>query len=154
MSSSSSPLLCLIRNILLIALLFLQHTASFCPSKCQCNGEHNLRVSCINAGFEVVPIQLNPDVKYINLTLNQIADVHFTLAFYTQLEVLDLSRNKIESLGSRNFDSQQQLRTVNLSRNALTVLPKDAFRGLRNLLLLDLSFNQIARIHQSAMLDL
>lgn len=151
---SSSPFHCIIRNLLLVCVLFFQRSTSFCPSKCQCNGEHNLRVACINAGLEVVPIQLNPDVKYINLTLNQIQNVHFTLQFYTQLEVLDLSQNKIDSLGSRHFEAQNQLQTLNLSRNSIVNLSKDAFRGLRNLLLLDLSYNQIATIHQSAMFDL
>lgn len=142
------------RNLLLICILFFQRTNSFCPSKCQCNVDHNLRVSCINAGLEVVPIQLNPDIKYINLTLNQILNVHFTLQFYTQLEVLDLSKNKIDDLGSRNFEAQNQLKTVNLSRNSITHLKKDAFRGLKSLLLLDLSYNQITTVHFTAMHDL
>lgn len=142
------------RSLLLICILFFQRTNSFCPSKCQCNVDHNLRVSCINAGLEVVPIQLNPDIKYINLTLNQILNVHFTLQFYTQLEELDLSKNKIDDLGSRNFEAQNQLKTVNLSRNSITHLKKDAFRGLKSLLLLDLSYNQITTIHLTALHDL
>lgn len=141
-------------NILILLLMSTEIANGFCPSKCSCSGDHNLRASCINAGLEVVPIQLNPDVKYINLTTNKIQNVHFTLAFYTKLEILDLSRNKLDSLGSKNFESQEILQTLNLSNNLLTNLSKDAFKGLKNIFVLDLSYNKIEMIYSNALLDL
>lgn len=142
--------------MLVLCILIAMHrsTMGFCPAKCTCNDDHNLRVSCINAGLAEVPIQLNPDAKYINLTINKISNVHYSLQFYTKVEVLDLSRNRIESIGSKNFDALNKLRTLNLSRNALAHLKRDAFRGLKGLLLLDISHNCITEVHPTAMASL
>ncbi|XP_034111055.1 nyctalopin [Drosophila albomicans] len=155
-SSSSSPLLL---HILLLLLLLLLHSPSstnaFCPSKCQClGGDANSRALCVDAALEDVPIQLNPETKYINLTLNRIRNLEFTLPFYMKLEVLDLSQNIIETLGSKNFEYQTELRTLNLSRNLVSALHKHAFKGLTNLLLLDLSYNRIETVHPTALGDL
>lgn len=145
----------IVRNLLMICIICIQRSAlGFCPAKCACNGDHNLRVSCINASLADVPIQLNPEAKYINLTINQITKLNFALQFYTQVEVLDLSRNRITELGTKNFDGLNQLRTLNLSRNALEHLHKDAFYGLKGLLLLDLSHNKITQVHPAAMTHL
>lgn len=147
----------IIFNSIILCILFIQYPGDvmgFCPAKCSCNGEHNLRVSCINASLQEVPIQLNPEAKYINLTINQIANVHYTLQFYTQVEIIDLSRNQISTVGSKNFDALNQLKTLNLSQNLLEHLPKDAFNGLDKLKLLDLSKNKIARVHITAMVSL
>uniref|UniRef100_A0A182QKQ2 LRRCT domain-containing protein n=1 Tax=Anopheles farauti TaxID=69004 RepID=A0A182QKQ2_9DIPT len=128
----------------------LPTASGFCPSLCTCESDRNLRTSCINASLEVVPIQLNPDVRYLNLTANQITNVHFTLAFYYQLESLDLSHNRIDSLGSKNFESQEKLRVLNVTHNALQSLLKDSFRGLKRLELLRLGDNQLEQIHPTA----
>uniref|UniRef100_A0A182PK83 LRRCT domain-containing protein n=1 Tax=Anopheles epiroticus TaxID=199890 RepID=A0A182PK83_9DIPT len=138
----------------LVLLVFLQQVYTFCPSICTCEGDPNVRTWCIGAGLDVVPIQLNPDVRYINLTANRITNVHFTLTFYYKLEVLDLTGNRIEALGSRNFDTQQALRTLNLSDNAIVSIPKDAFRGLQRLQTLKLCGNRIDTIHPAAFHDL
>ncbi|XP_055593381.1 nyctalopin-like [Uranotaenia lowii] len=138
----------------LILLVFLRQVYSFCPSICTCKVDPNVRTWCIGAGLDVVPIQLNPDVRYINLTSNQITNVHFTLSFYHKLEALDLSFNRIESLGSRNFDTQENLRMLNLSDNAIVSVPKDSFKGLKRLQILKLCNNRIESIHSAAFHDL
>ncbi|XP_020800152.1 nyctalopin [Drosophila serrata] len=140
--------------LLLLVLLPLESLA-FCPSKCQClGGETNSRALCVDAALEDVPIQLNPETKYINLTLNRIRNLDYALPFYVKLEILDLSQNIIETLGSKNFEYQSELRTLNLSRNLVSSLHKHAFKGLTNLLLLDLSFNRIETVHPTALSDL
>uniref|UniRef100_A0A6B2E8Q6 Putative extracellular matrix protein slit n=1 Tax=Phlebotomus kandelakii TaxID=1109342 RepID=A0A6B2E8Q6_9DIPT len=139
----------------ILSFVVLLHTSfGFCPSKCTCDGEKNLRASCAEAGLEVVPIQLNPDVKSINLAMNLISSVHYTLSFYTKLEALDLSQNRIESLGGKNFEYQNDLQELDLSRNLVSTLGKDAFRGLKRLRGLNLSSNFIEGIHSGAMVDL
>ncbi|KFB44836.1 tartan [Anopheles sinensis] len=138
----------------LVLLVFLQQVYTFCPSICTCEGDPNVRTWCIGVGLDVVPIQLNPDVRFINLTANQITHVHFTLTFYYKLEVLDLSMNRIEALGSRNFDTQANLRTLNLSENAIATIPKDAFRGLKRLQVLKLCRNRIETVNSAAFHDL
>uniref|UniRef100_A0A182MRL9 LRRCT domain-containing protein n=1 Tax=Anopheles culicifacies TaxID=139723 RepID=A0A182MRL9_9DIPT len=144
----------IIYSTTLVLLVFLQQVYTFCPSICTCEGDPNVRTWCIGAGLDVVPIQLNPDVRYINLTANRITNVHFTLTFYYKLEVLDLAGNRIEALGSRNFDTQQALRTLNLSDNAIASIPKDALRGLQRLQTLKLCGNRIETIHPAAFHDL
>uniref|UniRef100_A0A1I8PTR5 LRRCT domain-containing protein n=3 Tax=Stomoxys calcitrans TaxID=35570 RepID=A0A1I8PTR5_STOCA len=142
-------------SLLLILLSYHQHTQAFCPSKCQClGGDANSKAFCVNAALEDVPIQLNPETKYINLTLNKIRNIQFTLPFYMKLEILDLSRNIIETLGSKNFEYQTEMRTLNLSHNSVSSLQKDAFKGLRNLLVLDLGYNRIDVVDHTAMNDL
>uniref|UniRef100_A0A182QFJ8 LRRCT domain-containing protein n=1 Tax=Anopheles farauti TaxID=69004 RepID=A0A182QFJ8_9DIPT len=144
----------IIYSTTLVLLVFLQQVYTFCPSICTCEGDPYVRTWCIGAGLDVVPIQLNPDVRYINLTANRITNVHFTLTFYYKLEVLDLAANRIEALGSRNFDMQESLRTLNLSDNAIASIPKDAFRGLQRLQTLKLCGNRIESIHPAAFHDL
>ncbi|EDW10041.2 nyctalopin [Drosophila mojavensis] len=150
-TTATLPLLLL----LLLLLLLPGRIDAFCPSKCQClGGDANSRALCVDAALEDVPIQLNPETKYINLTLNRIRNLEFTLPFYMKLEVLDLSQNIIETLGSKNFEYQTELRTLNLSRNLVSALHKHAFKGLTNLLLLDLSYNRIETVHPTALGDL
>ncbi|XP_022230835.2 LOW QUALITY PROTEIN: leucine-rich repeats and immunoglobulin-like domains protein 1 [Drosophila obscura] len=141
--------------LLVVVLVLPQPIRAFCPSKCQClGGEANSRALCVDAALEDVPIQLNPETKYINLTLNRIRNLEFSLPFYMKLEILDLSQNIIETLGSKNFEYQSELRTLNLSSNLVSSLHKHAFKGLTNLLLLDLSYNRIETVHPTALSDL
>ncbi|XP_058462353.1 nyctalopin-like [Malaya genurostris] len=144
----------IIYSTTLILLVFLRQVYSFCPSICTCEVDPNARTWCIGAGLDVVPIQLNPDVRFINLTANHITNVHFTLSFYHKLEVLDISFNRIDTLGSRNFDTQENLRMLNLSDNAIVSIPKDAFKGLKRLQILKLCNNRIETIHPTAFHDL
>lgn len=130
----------LVKIILLLTLLV--KTDALCPSRCTCNDEM-LRASCEDAGLEVVPIQLNPNVRTISLRDNRIGDVHFTLAFYSNLRSLDVSRNRISSLGSKNFELQEKLVSLNVSGNQIANLSKFTFSGLKSLRMLDLSRNLI-----------
>ncbi|XP_065369320.1 uncharacterized protein Fili isoform X1 [Calliphora vicina] len=155
LSSCSIPWLHLSSLLIILLSYQTQFSQAFCPSKCQCLGsDANTKAYCVDAALEDVPIQLNPETKYINLTLNKIRNIEFTLPFYMKLEILDLSRNIIETLGSKNFEYQTEMRTLNLSHNSVSSLQKDAFKGLTNLLVLDLSFNRIDMVHASAMNDL
>lgn len=154
-SSCNLPWLHLSSLLLILLSHHTPHVVAFCPSKCQCLGsDANTKAFCVDAALEDVPIQLNPETKYINLTLNKIRNIEFTLPFYMKLEILDLSRNIIETLGSKNFEYQTEMRTLNLSHNSVSSLQKDAFKGLTNLLVLDLGYNRIDMVHPSAMNDL
>lgn len=124
-----------------------------CPARCRCNDDV-LRASCIAAGLEVVPIQLNPDVQHMDLSKNRITNVHFTLSFYSNLVSLDLSSNKIQTLGSGNFESQNKLKVLNLSNNKVEFLSKDSLKGLKNLTELDLSFNHLEELSVDSFHDL
>lgn len=135
-----------------LVLLLLSPARCICPSKCTCRDEA-LVASCVRAGLEVVPIQLNPDVELIDLKENRIGNVDYTLTFYTSLKKLDVSINKINSLKSHNFESQGKLISLNASYNQISSLGKDAFRGLKLLKQLDLSHNNISAVDSAAFRD-
>ncbi|KAK6619560.1 hypothetical protein RUM43_012317 [Polyplax serrata] len=141
-----SPL-CTSKILGLFIFLFLIASArAICPSKCVCN-DKLLKAVCENSNLEVVPIQLNPEIETLNLNNNRIGNVHMTFIFYTHLVDLDLSANKIKSLGSKNFEFQMNLVKLNVSHNAITDLHRDSFKGLIKLAVLDLSGNQIEEIN-------
>ncbi|KAI5750483.1 hypothetical protein M8J76_015956 [Diaphorina citri] len=125
---------------------------AICPSRCQCF-DQKLEASCTDAGLEVVPIQLNPEVQTIILRENRISNVHYTLSFYIELRSLDLSVNKINVLGSHNFEYQNKLLNLNISYNEISALSKDTFKGLKELKTLDLSYNKISVINKTAFRD-
>ncbi|XP_023946848.2 tsukushi [Bicyclus anynana] len=126
---------------------------TLCPPRCACDDAMRA-ASCANAGLEIVPIQLNPEATHINLTHNTIADLLYTFAFYTQLTILDISYNRVQDLGSKNFDNNMEMTHLNVSHNALKKLDKDTFVGLKRLLDLDLSNNDISTIHPQTFKDL
>lgn len=123
-----------------------------CPSRCQCS-DQKLEASCTDAGLEVVPIQFNPEVQTIILRDNRISNVHYTLSFYIELRTLDISVNKINVLGSHNFEYQNKLVHLNISYNEIAALSKDTFKGLKELKTLDLSYNKICVINKTAFRD-
>lgn len=126
---------------------------TLCPAKCACDDA--LRAaSCANASLEIVPIQLNPEATYINLTHNSITDLLYTFGFYTQLTVLDISYNKIVDLFDKNFENNIEMTQLNLTHNFLKRLDKDTFVGLKRLVDLDLSSNEIVDIHPQTFKDL
>ncbi|XP_022915061.1 chondroadherin-like [Onthophagus taurus] len=126
---------------------------AMCPSRCSCNDD-SLQASCVNMSLEVVPIQLNPEVKYINLSFNKINNILFTLSIYNNLVTLDLSSNKLQTLGTNNFESQRNLKHLNLSRNEIDDVLKDSFRGLRALKILDMSHNRLEQFTAHAFREL
>ncbi|KOB77071.1 putative tartan [Operophtera brumata] len=126
---------------------------TLCPAKCACDDA--LRAaSCANASLEIVPIQLNPEATYINLTHNSITDLLYTFGFYTQLTVLDISYNRIVDLFDKNFENNIEMTHLNLTSNFLKRLDKDTFVGLKGLIDLDLSSNELFDIHQQTFKDL
>ncbi|CAH1406344.1 unnamed protein product [Nezara viridula] len=135
-----------------LVLLLLAPARCICPSKCTCRDDA-LAASCVGAGLAVVPIQLNPDLEVIELQENRIANVDYTLTFYTSLRKLDVSNNKINSLKAHNFENQGKLLSLNASYNNITTLSKDAFKGLKLLRNLDLSHNNIMNVEPGSFHD-
>ena len=117
-------------------------SSGLCPSRCRCEDEY-LRASCSYAGLDVVPIQLNPEIRHLDLSGNRVASLHLTFGFYDNLESLDLSSNLIHTMGNENFALQQRLVTLNVSNNAIRNIAKKALKGLTSLRVLDLSNNNI-----------
>lgn len=119
---------------------------AFCPQGCVCN---TLRISCESAGLDVVPFQLNPEANTLTLRGNNILTLEYTVNFYQQLQQLDISQNRLQSLGSKNFDALARLASLNVSGNEISTFGKDAFKGLSALRVLDLSDNLIENLERN-----
>ncbi|KYN41760.1 Leucine-rich repeat and immunoglobulin-like domain-containing nogo receptor-interacting protein 1 [Trachymyrmex septentrionalis] len=123
--------------------------SGLCPARCRCDDE-SLRVSCAYAGLEVVPIQLNPEIRHLDLSNNRVTNVHLTFGFYGNLESLDLSSNLLHTLGLANFGMQQNLIALNISSNMIHTLARNALDGLTSLKELNLASNNISEISEQA----
>lgn len=139
-------------SYVVILIVIIKESSEFCPSKCTC--DLDFFVSCSNANLDVVPIQLNPTVKYINLTRNNISDINFTFIFYNKLQVLDLSHNQLDDISTNNFEPLESLLVLIMNNNNIKLLKSKAFAGLTELSELDLSTNRISFIHQNAFANL
>ncbi|XP_018027007.1 leucine-rich repeat-containing G-protein coupled receptor 5A-like isoform X2 [Hyalella azteca] len=96
---------------------------------------------------------LVPYLKSLNLHRNLLASLP-ELALCVELRLLDLSHNRINSLGENQFLGQKNLQDLLLQQNRITVLQDGAFNGLLHLQTLNLEFNQIAAIGPKAFLPL
>lgn len=139
----------------MVALIGSLGDGALCPAICRCE-EEALATYCTNATqqLEFVPIQLNPEVKKIDLSNNKITNLHFALSFYDKLVQLDLSGNKINTLGSSNFEHQKVLLHLNLSSNVIEKLGKDSLKGLKALTVLDMSYNRLEKLTSIAFREL
>ncbi|XP_054267693.1 leucine-rich repeat and immunoglobulin-like domain containing-NOGO receptor-interacting protein 4 [Macrosteles quadrilineatus] len=149
-ASSSAQMFCY--TVLLSVVLWATAVSAMCPPQCFCYDD-TLTATCTSAKLAVFPIQLNPDVKHIDLSGNRIPSVDYTLTFYINLIHLDLSHNKIHSLGSHNFERQENLTFLNISYNHISHLGKGTFKGLKVLKLLDISNNSIESVDGGAFID-
>ncbi|XP_043605833.1 carboxypeptidase N subunit 2-like [Bombus pyrosoma] len=120
-----------------------------CPTQCHCDDE-SLHASCAYASLEVVPIQLNPEIRHLDLSNNRVGNIHLSFGFYGNLETLDLTSNAIHTLGSDNFVFQKNLITLNVSGNAVRALAKNSLQGLDSLKELNLASNNISDMDEQA----
>lgn len=139
--------------ILVLAMTGSKSNGAICPAACRCENDV-LRTSCASASLEFVPIQLNPELHELDLSRNKIVHIHFSFPFYEELIVLNLSHNKIKTLGNSNFLSQKNLTHLDLQYNQIENLTKESFKGLKALSHLDVSNNSLEVIQETTFRDL
>ncbi|CAH1996728.1 unnamed protein product [Acanthoscelides obtectus] len=132
---------------------FKSDGASLCPAGCRCENDV-LKTSCASASLQVVPIQLNPELRVLDLSSNKILHIHFSFEFYENLVSLNLSDNRIKTLGNSNFNSQKNLTYLDVSNNQIENITKDSLKGLKVLTHLDVSNNTLQDINSMAFRDL
>ncbi|KAJ8918711.1 hypothetical protein NQ315_015031 [Exocentrus adspersus] len=137
----------------MLVLAMIGSTRAICPAACRCENDV-LRTSCASASLEIVPIQLNPELHELDLSNNKIVHIHFSFPFYEKLVNLNLSHNRIKTLGNANFNSQTNLTRLDLSSNQIENLTKDSLKGLKALTHLDLSNNSLEEINSASFREL
>ena len=132
--------------ILVICSQYLSKLVSaLCPMRCNCNDDR-LVVFCNNSVLDVVPITLNPELKELYLSHNQIKNIFSSFTVYRNLQVLDITHNSITSLGKRNFELQKHLRAVLIGHNLVSEINNSTFYGLSSLQLLKLNDNLLEEL--------
>ncbi|XP_072402908.1 uncharacterized protein [Diabrotica undecimpunctata] len=139
--------------VLVLAMTGLNSDGAICPAACRCENDI-LTTSCSSANLEFVPIQLNPELHELDLSNNKISQIHFSFPFYEKLVTLNLSRNRIKTLGNNNFESQINLTHLDLSTNQIENITKDSLKGLKALTYLDLSRNNLGELQEPAFREL
>uniref|UniRef100_A0A8D0B5N3 Uncharacterized protein n=1 Tax=Salvator merianae TaxID=96440 RepID=A0A8D0B5N3_SALMN len=142
---------------LLSALLLLfsqdQRAASYSFENCEIH--ENLRgrtkVLCYNRNLAEVPTNLPSKLDLLDLSQNKISSLGKSdFRMLNHLQILNVSQNKIYKIEEGTFMYTSCLESLNLTANKLSFLNSSIFDGLVNLTTLLLGSNRISRIEPSA----
>lgn len=118
-------------------------SAGGCPPRCVCRPEARA-VVCSGKYLNSVPEGFSNDAKRLDLSRNRIKTVgRRQFSGLVQLQELNLSDNLISMIEVEAFSGLKNLRTLQLKNNRLKILPVGVFSGLSSLRFLDLSQNEI-----------
>ncbi|KAH9488320.1 hypothetical protein Btru_063775 [Bulinus truncatus] len=112
-------------------------------SGCKCS---DIVCDCTSLQLHVVPDDLPPSIKVLNLSINYITDLpQCSFCIYTELQSLNLSTNKMTKLHVDSFSKMGQLISIDLSNNLLQynleTFPPGVFQDLKFLKHLKLNKN-------------
>ncbi|XP_056261883.1 leucine-rich repeat and immunoglobulin-like domain-containing nogo receptor-interacting protein 4b isoform X2 [Pseudoliparis swirei] len=118
-------------------------SAAGCPLRCACRPEAG-DVVCSGRHLSSAPDGLSGDARRLDLSRNKIKTVgRRQFSGLPRLQELDLSDNVISVIEVEAFQGLQNLRTLRIKNNRLKIIPVGVFSGLPGLRLLDLSQNEI-----------
>ncbi|XP_026862504.2 leucine-rich repeat and immunoglobulin-like domain-containing nogo receptor-interacting protein 4b [Electrophorus electricus] len=114
-----------------------------CPQKCVCR-QNTLEINCSSKHLTVVPEGLPGNAEQLDLSGNRLKTLG-RRQFYglSKLEELDLSENIISMIEVEAFQGLKNLRFLRIKRNRLKIIAVGVFSGLPNLRSLDVSENEI-----------
>lgn len=137
--------------VLVVGCLGTITASRTCPRGCDCNDKLFITRCDQKAQLDYVPHILNPGLRELYLPNNNIRVINSAFEVYTNLVVLDLSYNAIQSLdinsGGRHANSKME--TLLLKNNNISEIKANSFSGMVSLHKLDLSFNQIQVLNAS-----
>lgn len=114
-----------------------------CPARCVCRLE-TLEVNCSDKQLTSVSEGFASGTQRINLSRNKLKTLGRRQFFgMTQLEDLDISDNVIAMIEVEAFQGLQNLKTLCIRSNRLKIISVGVFSGLPSLRFLDLSENEI-----------
>eukprot|EP00729_Bicosta_minor_P011714 gene11714-5512_t len=108
-------------------------------------------IKCIALGLTTVPVIVNKNATYVDLSTNVLTTLDDALLFskMTLLTDLDISDNMLSQLDASVFAGLSALNVLHLSGNALTTLDASVFAGLSALKELYLSGNALTTLDAS-----
>ena len=133
-----------------------------CIEGCSCGLVRSLRLqqelymlNCSFAGLKGFPEVLPTDLEALSVRGNAITHVLDSLSRLTELRELDLSGNKIKSIGRGGmFQNMSRLLHLDMGKNTISTIFRDNLMGPRALLHLVLANNNINYIEDEALADL
>ncbi|KAF1379511.1 hypothetical protein PFLUV_G00176800 [Perca fluviatilis] len=134
---------------LLFLILPYGTLSSECPEDCACSTPES--ILCFLRRSSTIPKGVPPSTKSLYLFANGIEGLT-TEDFdgLENLEMLDLSQNKLTELIDRVFEPLTSLRNLDLSSNQITHISEECFQGMALLERLYLYSNHIETIHPAA----
>ncbi|XP_061676254.1 leucine-rich repeat and immunoglobulin-like domain-containing nogo receptor-interacting protein 4b [Syngnathoides biaculeatus] len=118
-------------------------SAGSCPPRCSCRPDAK-EVICSGKHLNSIPEGFSSDASRVDLSYNRIRTVgRRQFSGLHELRDLDLSENLISMIEVEAFQGLQNLRTLRIKNNRLKILPVGVFSGLSGLRFLDLSQNEI-----------
>ncbi|XP_056143081.1 leucine-rich repeat and immunoglobulin-like domain-containing nogo receptor-interacting protein 4b [Lampris incognitus] len=118
-------------------------SAGNCPSRCVCR-PNSSEVNCSGKHLTSVPEGFSSNARYLDLSRNKLKTIgRRQFSGLYQLQELDLSDNIISMIEVEAFQGMHNLRTLCIKNNRLKIIPVRVFSGLPSLRILDLSENEI-----------
>ncbi|XP_034566770.1 vasorin b isoform X2 [Notolabrus celidotus] len=127
--------------------------SSGCPEGCTCSTPES--ILCYQRRSSTIPKGVSSSTRSLYLFANGIEGLK-TEDFdgMENLEMLDLSQNKLTELPERGFEPLTSLRNLDLSSNQITHISEECFHGMALLERLYLYSNYIEDIHPDAFIGL
>ncbi|KAM4717511.1 vasorin b [Anableps anableps] len=123
--------------------------SSNCPEDCMCTIPGS--ILCSRRRSSTIPDELDSSTKDLYLFANGIEGIKAEdFNGLLNLEMLDLSQNKLTNLPERVFEPLSSLKNLDLSSNQITYISEECFHGMPQLERLYLYSNHIEKIHPAA----
>uniref|UniRef100_A0A8C6KEI4 Vasorin b n=1 Tax=Nothobranchius furzeri TaxID=105023 RepID=A0A8C6KEI4_NOTFU len=120
--------------------------SSDCPKDCTCNPSTS--IFCYQRNSPTLPSGLDTSTRNLYLFSNGIEGIKSEdFDGLVNLEMLDLSQNKLTHLPDRVFETLTSLKNLDLSSNQITQISEKSFHGVTQLQRLYLQSNSIKAIH-------
>lgn len=120
-----------------------------CPENCLCTTPWS--ILCSRRRSSTIPDGLDSSTRFLYLFANGIKGIKAgDFNGLVNLEMLDLSQNKLTNLPARVFEPLTSLKNLDLSANQITYISEECFQGMPQLERLYLYSNHIESIHPSA----
>ncbi|CAH1153528.1 unnamed protein product [Phaedon cochleariae] len=117
-----------------------------CPNICWCK---NSITNCQNNNLTELPAGIDINVTNLDLSINNFGNISHDIRTFTSLRCLNLSTNKIATLGHSDFEGLDNLEKLDLSSNLFhdwKDVHSQAFTKLGKLVYLDLSNNPLRNL--------